>query len=179
MISTQVFRDNTAIGSKHFCQFGRANRVDLFGRTFALLLRILHHRRMLSMLPELLLGDFATFDFVFNSTWPCDPAEMQLELLWSRRWCSRTPSTSSPPSSRPRTCSTPFYLLCLAHLYLCLHSAALLPWIWRRGVGSRQHHRCSGCGQCFTLNQNHKIKSHVMWELINMKPMIISSIFTD
>ena len=138
-----------AIGSKHFCQFRRTNRVVLLWRTSTLLQRILHHRLMLPMLPESLLDDFATFDFVFNTTWPCDPAEMQLELLWTCKCCSWTLLTSSPPSSRPRTCSPPYYLLGLAHSHL--HSAALLSWTWRRGVGSPQHPRCSDRGQCFSF----------------------------
>ena len=61
-----------AIGSKHFCQFGRTNGVVLLWRTSTLLQRILHHSLMLPMLPESLLDDFATFDFVFDTTWPCD-----------------------------------------------------------------------------------------------------------
>ena len=69
-------------------------------------------------------------------------AESQLQWLWSRRCCSRTPLTSSPPwSACPRTCSPPSQCPGCSSLCLCLLEASS-SWTWRREARS-QNPRCS------------------------------------
>ena len=88
-----------AIGSKHFCQFGRTNGVVLLWRTSTLLQRILHHRRMLSMLPGILFF-VVRVEYCYLAMCPCRNAVsvvVKSQLLQSNPFDFFTSLFFAPP----------------------------------------------------------------------------------